>query len=312
MSGNSSSGNANLARVRDNQRRSRARRKEYLAELENKIRTCQQLGVQATAEVQAVARRVLDENKRLRALLREKGATQWEIDGYIGTQSTDNNMPKEEVSQFSGAPVILEDLLSHRRPCQLGDEADSCSPSRKCSLNSNPDSQFTVAPQASFVSDTAQSMPFHSRSSTSTSRNASPSAQTARCSGLPKSDQVPMGSFEYNAIVPQLEHFQQLQRSRYNASLWQSQLQSVASAPLTDSTAYMTNGITQQDLPYPADTCTHTDAASGVYSIFNAGDEKIDAEYRYHSGEDCKVGSELMFQMINCHPEEHVGYGKFR
>ncbi|KAF2459235.1 hypothetical protein BDY21DRAFT_275531, partial [Lineolata rhizophorae] len=63
------------ARIRDNQRRSRARRKEYLQELEGKFRNCQQLGVEASAEIQAAARKVLEENKRLRSLLRQKGLT---------------------------------------------------------------------------------------------------------------------------------------------------------------------------------------------------------------------------------------------
>ncbi|KAF2083285.1 hypothetical protein K490DRAFT_18352, partial [Saccharata proteae CBS 121410] len=61
------------ARIRDNQRRSRARRKEYLQELETKYRNCEQKGVEASAEIQAAAKRVLEENRRLRALLRQQG-----------------------------------------------------------------------------------------------------------------------------------------------------------------------------------------------------------------------------------------------
>ncbi|KAF1817137.1 hypothetical protein P152DRAFT_382253, partial [Eremomyces bilateralis CBS 781.70] len=61
------------ARIRDNQRRSRARRKEYLQELEEKYRHCEQMGVEASAEIQAAARKVLDENKKLRAILQQRG-----------------------------------------------------------------------------------------------------------------------------------------------------------------------------------------------------------------------------------------------
>ncbi|KXL43590.1 hypothetical protein M433DRAFT_69513, partial [Acidomyces richmondensis BFW] len=64
---------ANLARIRDNQRRSRARRKEYLQELESKYRQCEQLGVEASAEIQAAAKKVVEENRRLRALLKQQG-----------------------------------------------------------------------------------------------------------------------------------------------------------------------------------------------------------------------------------------------
>ncbi|KAK1918847.1 hypothetical protein P3342_010318 [Pyrenophora teres f. teres] len=62
----------NLARIRDNQRRSRARRKEYLQELEAKLRSYEQIGIEASSEIQSAARRVLDENKKLRALLHEE------------------------------------------------------------------------------------------------------------------------------------------------------------------------------------------------------------------------------------------------
>lgn len=57
------------SRIRDNQRRSRARQKEYIHELEEKVQSCERLGVQASLEIQQAARNVLEENKRLRALL---------------------------------------------------------------------------------------------------------------------------------------------------------------------------------------------------------------------------------------------------
>ena len=56
----------NPARVRDNQRRSRARRKEYLEDLEARLRSYESLGVQASIDIQLSARAVLAENARLR------------------------------------------------------------------------------------------------------------------------------------------------------------------------------------------------------------------------------------------------------
>ena len=56
----------NPARVRENQRRSRARRKEYLEELEARLRNYESLGVQASMDIQLSARAVLAENARLR------------------------------------------------------------------------------------------------------------------------------------------------------------------------------------------------------------------------------------------------------
>lgn len=59
----------NATRIRNNQRRSRARRKEYIQELEDKIRVYEQQGVQVTKEIQEAARAVVEENKVLRAEL---------------------------------------------------------------------------------------------------------------------------------------------------------------------------------------------------------------------------------------------------
>ena len=59
-----------LARVRDNQRRCRARKQEYVVELEQKIRDLQAAGDQANIEkYQNTVQRLEAENKRLRVLL---------------------------------------------------------------------------------------------------------------------------------------------------------------------------------------------------------------------------------------------------
>jgi hypothetical protein len=59
--------------------RSRARRKEYLHELEAKLRSYEQIGIEASSEIQSAARRVLDENRKLRLLLHEKGVSESQI-----------------------------------------------------------------------------------------------------------------------------------------------------------------------------------------------------------------------------------------
>lgn len=106
--------NANLARIRDNQRRSRARRKEYLQELEIKYRTCEQVGVEASAEIQAAARRVVEENKRLRHLLKQQGLSDAEIDGM-----------SIESPQYPTAATSLEGMIGQRRSCGPGSDCGS-------------------------------------------------------------------------------------------------------------------------------------------------------------------------------------------
>lgn len=70
-------------RVRENQRRSRARRKELIHELTDKLRDFEKREAQATVAMQRAARRVLWENEQLRDLLAIKGVTKEEISNHL-------------------------------------------------------------------------------------------------------------------------------------------------------------------------------------------------------------------------------------
>ena len=123
---------SNLARIRDNQRRSRARRKEYLQELEGKFRNCELLGVEASSEIQAAARRVAEENKLLRLLLLQRGVPESEIDDHLG-RSYDK-------PHITSSLTTLDSMLTARKPCS--GERSGCSPhlsaSSSSSLHSKP------------------------------------------------------------------------------------------------------------------------------------------------------------------------------
>ncbi|KAJ4313161.1 hypothetical protein N0V94_007090 [Neodidymelliopsis sp. IMI 364377] len=95
----------NLARIRDNQRRSRARRKEYLQELEAKLRNCDQVGIEASAEIQSAARRVLEENKKLRSLLLERGVSDADIVAALGGPT---DKCYEQISSATGLNSVLD------------------------------------------------------------------------------------------------------------------------------------------------------------------------------------------------------------
>ncbi|KAF1919560.1 hypothetical protein BDU57DRAFT_469710 [Ampelomyces quisqualis] len=100
----------NLARIRDNQRRSRARRKEYLQELEAKIRACEQVGIEASSEIQSAARKVVEENRMLRSLLHKRGVSKAEIMVALG------GPPDRPYEQTSAAPY-LSSMLERRITC---------------------------------------------------------------------------------------------------------------------------------------------------------------------------------------------------
>ncbi|KAH7089258.1 hypothetical protein FB567DRAFT_328778 [Paraphoma chrysanthemicola] len=112
----------NLARIRDNQRRSRARRKEYLQELEAKIRSCEQVGIEASSEIQLAARKVLDENKKLRSLLHERGVSEPEVVVALGGSAD------RCYDQISVAPV-LNAMLERRITCNPISSTSSPAPS---------------------------------------------------------------------------------------------------------------------------------------------------------------------------------------
>jgi len=112
-----SSEKANLARIRDNQRRSRARRKEYLQELESRLRQCELQGVEASSEIQSAARRVAEENKKLRALLAQHGVRDESIEVYLQTSSTADAVMGGQYGSHSEAVQVLEQLLSTRKAC---------------------------------------------------------------------------------------------------------------------------------------------------------------------------------------------------
>ncbi|MCJ1356645.1 MAG: hypothetical protein MMC33_006640 [Icmadophila ericetorum] len=134
----STSSKPNLTRVRDNQRRSRARRKEYLQELEEKYRNCELMGAQASAEIQAAARKVLEENKQLRALLQSQGLTDEEIDTHLSSRVGGPSQPPPT------APV-LETMLTTRKPC-CGEQPETTPARSPQSVSAlTPVSQFSEA-----------------------------------------------------------------------------------------------------------------------------------------------------------------------
>ncbi|KXJ96204.1 hypothetical protein Micbo1qcDRAFT_158423 [Microdochium bolleyi] len=74
---------ARTSRLSENKRRHRARRKEYVADLERRLAESRQHGVQATREVQLAAQLVDRENASLRQLLNLAGFRHEEISAWL-------------------------------------------------------------------------------------------------------------------------------------------------------------------------------------------------------------------------------------
>ncbi|SPO04110.1 uncharacterized protein DNG_06793 [Cephalotrichum gorgonifer] len=73
---------AAVTRNRDHQRRSRARRREYMEDLQQRLQQYERRGVEASLEMQQASRAVVLENQMLRGLLHARGVSQEEIDVY--------------------------------------------------------------------------------------------------------------------------------------------------------------------------------------------------------------------------------------
>ncbi|KAF1975182.1 hypothetical protein BU23DRAFT_552597 [Bimuria novae-zelandiae CBS 107.79] len=94
-------------RIRDNQRRSRTRRAELLHDLQKRVQEYERQGVAATLEMQRAARKVVQENARLRALLALRGVSSEEVESFLRSS--------EEASTLeANLPSFQEPSMAHQ------------------------------------------------------------------------------------------------------------------------------------------------------------------------------------------------------
>ncbi|KAJ9150107.1 hypothetical protein NKR19_g5415 [Coniochaeta hoffmannii] len=94
-------------RVRENQRRSRARRHDLLRDLQQRLDEQERLGVQATIEMQQAAGQVARENARLRDLLLRLGVSDGEVEEFLrrgDPNSVENPLIENGLAEGAGAP----------------------------------------------------------------------------------------------------------------------------------------------------------------------------------------------------------------
>jgi len=85
-----------------------------LQELEARLRQCELQGIEASSEIQMAARRVADENKKLRGLLAQHGVADDNIEAYLQTSPTTDGLTPYATSS-SAAVQLLEQLLQTRK-----------------------------------------------------------------------------------------------------------------------------------------------------------------------------------------------------
>ncbi|KAK3375879.1 hypothetical protein B0T24DRAFT_208359 [Lasiosphaeria ovina] len=104
------------ARVRENQRRSRARRREFVESLQTRVQEYERRGVEATLEMQRIARAVALQNSRLRSLLTSAGVSNSEVERYLDSFHDDEDSGHEPTILPTGHHYPLELQLQHQPP----------------------------------------------------------------------------------------------------------------------------------------------------------------------------------------------------
>ncbi|KAH8587408.1 hypothetical protein B0O99DRAFT_400201 [Bisporella sp. PMI_857] len=165
-------------RLRENKRRFRLRRKEYVTDLERSLRELREQGVQATKEVQLSARKVARENARLRQLLRYVGVDDNVVHSWI--QQDENGISDTIVcnkwSHEGTAHVTLPQSEEKKQDSTSGPIVDSL-PSPESAID-KPDLKEVESAAQCLASMSCLSGKSHHRALTNKVSHAEPSCAT--------------------------------------------------------------------------------------------------------------------------------------
>ncbi|KAF5640569.1 hypothetical protein F52700_3720 [Fusarium sp. NRRL 52700] len=134
-----------LALNRENQRRSRARQRELLDDLQSRVREFERRDGQATLEMQRVARAVAGENAALRGLLAAKGVSAEEVEAHVEAVRHEDKMVARAgvatVTPVSTPSSNVSPIVIASRPMPWS-QPQGCGPATE---NSNP--PFAIQPK---------------------------------------------------------------------------------------------------------------------------------------------------------------------
>ncbi|KAM0255466.1 hypothetical protein ACHAQJ_005766 [Trichoderma viride] len=105
----SAKSSAAAIRIRENQRRSRARRKEYVEGMQRKLQEFESKGVSATLEMQQAARDVAIENSRLKLLLAHNGITVDAVESFL---QSFKGQDASEAEQYAAKIATAESIAA--------------------------------------------------------------------------------------------------------------------------------------------------------------------------------------------------------
>ncbi|EEU39886.1 uncharacterized protein NECHADRAFT_79559 [Fusarium vanettenii 77-13-4] len=129
-----------LALNRENQRRSRARQRELLEDLQRRVREYETRDGQATLEMQRVARAVAGENAALRSLLASKGVAADEVEAHLeAARAGASSTVSMACTPASNSPCAASPVTIAPRPvaCSQPSGCAPCSSQRQLKARSS-------------------------------------------------------------------------------------------------------------------------------------------------------------------------------
>ncbi|KAK9238350.1 hypothetical protein V1525DRAFT_401334 [Lipomyces kononenkoae] len=242
-----------LARIRENQRRSRARKREYVADLETKVRSCQEEGLQLNIQIQRTARRVVEENRKLRDLLSNVGVDESVVEAWLksneGGESESGPARTKEV----------DDILKAKHPCNTCGTA----PAKKVN-----DGQPPAGSQIPVVQDTT--------SRTATASQLPRNVSIRNVSLLDTSAPVSAGNM-YNQQLPVAPITAPSMQSKTAAQVASSsQAQSI---PIDFTAYFQSGGIDDMTLPQPYYAQPHPASIYSTASVSAVPDSSEGSSY---------------------------------
>ncbi len=310
---------ANLARIRDNQRRSRARRKEYLQELEARLRQCELQGIEASSEIQIAARRVADENNKLRGLLAQHGVGDESVEAYL------NSFPANETTlgqygSSSAAVQLLEQLLQKRQiqcpggsnPTQtLGPPSQDSSissstvqsswdPMYSTSQNGGPRRSGTLQSTGTAASSTHLFMSPTASTASHTSRTSHASSVSMGCSSNRRIALRlgPVQPRNPSPIVNPSRNHQIFDFNILSNNTSQNQLQPI-------NVSQRSSGYIPPASPLNNNNCNY--AAEMITTMAGVDPDTVRSDLGCLPGMDCDVDNQLVFNVMDRYSEGEVG-----
>ena len=163
--------------------------------MEERLRECERRGVEASSEIQQAARKVLEENKRLRALLNDRGVADESIDAFLHAHrdtvaSLLENALATDPSRSSSAQD-LEQMLSPTDPSYASHPFQSASGSAQTSQGLSEPLTSPHYPYAASQADASNSYAY------ATASVATTSSSVAMGAGIPAT----MGGYSSSAYL---------------------------------------------------------------------------------------------------------------